>query len=208
MPRALIVEDIADVRVWLSGVVVGACPGATVDVAANAAEARYRLARQSYDLALVDLGLPDGSGMDVVRAIKGQTPETLAIVATINGDDASIVGALAAGADGYLLKDQPADILTRQIRQALAGVPALSPAIARRIMQHFCQTGPAAEEPALTGREADVLSHIGRGLRNAEVAETLGIAEATVAGHIKAVYRKLGIGSRAEAAWHAARLGL
>ncbi|WP_109261354.1 response regulator transcription factor [Hyphobacterium indicum] len=208
MTRVLIVEDIADVRAWLSDVMISACPDARIETAADTRSARARLGREPYDLALVDLGLPDGSGFDVLRAIKAESPGTLCVVATILGDDASIVGALAAGADGYLLKDQPGDLLARHIRQILDGLPALSPAIARRIMDHFRKTGPAAPDAELTSRERDVLAQIGRGLRNHEAAAALGISEHTVAAHIKSVYRKLDISSRAEAAWHAARLGL
>ena len=208
MTRVLIVEDIADVRAWLSDVMISACPDALIETAADTRSARARLGREPYDLALVDLGLPDGSGFDVLRAIKAESPGTLCVVATILGDDASIVGALAAGADGYLLKDQPGDLLARHIRQILDGLPALSPSIARRIMDHFRKTGPAAPDAELTSRERDVLAQIGRGLRNHEAAAALGISEHTVAAHIKSVYRKLDISSRAEAAWHAARLGL
>jgi DNA-binding NarL/FixJ family response regulator len=208
MTRILIVEDIADVRAWLEGVVIDACPEAEVETASDTRTARARLGGEPYTLALVDLGLPDGSGFDVLRAIKAQSPATVCVVATILGDDASVVGALAAGADGYLLKDQPGALLTRHIRQTLDGVPALSPSIARRIMEHFRNTGPAAPESDLTIREKEVLAQIGRGMRNHEAAKALGIGEHTVAAHIKSVYRKLGISSRAEAAWHAARLGL
>ncbi|HRP11457.1 MAG TPA: response regulator transcription factor [Terricaulis sp.] len=208
MSHVLIVEDLPDVRIWLGGVARAACPGAEVHDAASVRDALAALEHRAYRLALIDLGLPDGSGLEVARAIKGSAPETYCIVTTILGDDASIVAALAAGADGYLLKDQPRDILARQIRDTLEGRPALSPAIARRLMEHFKLTGPAAEDSALTPRERDVLAHVGRGLRNHEAAKELGVSEHTIAGHIKAIYRKLGISTRAEAAWHAARLGL
>ncbi|MAK63133.1 MAG: hypothetical protein CMF75_00070 [Maricaulis sp.] len=88
-------------------------------------------------------------------------------------------------------------------------MPALSPSIARRIMEHFRFTGPAADpEEDLTNREKEVLGLIGRGHRNIDVAQALDLAESTVASHIKSIYRKLGISSRAEASWHATRMGL
>ncbi|MCR6643706.1 MAG: response regulator transcription factor [Terricaulis sp.] len=208
MSHVLIVEDIPDVRAWLCEVARAACAGAEIQEADSVRAALAALETAPFRIALIDLGLPDGSGLDVARAIKANNLETFCIVTTILGDDASIVGALAAGADGYLLKDQPADILARQIRETLDGRPALSPAIARRLMEHFKRTGPAAEDAALTQRERDVLAHVGRGLRNHEAAKALGISDHTVAGHIKSVYRKLGISTRAEAAWHATRLGL
>jgi len=119
-----------------------------------------------------------------------------------------VVAALSQGAEGYLLKDQDASILAHQLRQLTHGIPALSPVIARRIMTHFRHTGPVCAEIRLTRRETDVLALIARGLRNAEVAAELGLAESTVAGYIKDIYRKLGISSRAEASWHATRMGL
>ena len=208
MAHVLIVEDLPDVRAWLGDVALAARGDAEVEAAGSLRQALSAIDARQYSFALIDLGLPDGSGLDVLRAVKARHADTICIVATVLGDDASIVGALAAGADGYLLKDQPAELLTRQIRDTLEGRPGLSPAIARRLMDHFRRTGPAAEELALTPRERDVLAHIGRGLRNHETARALGVSEHTVAGHIKAIYRKLGISTRAEAAWHAAQLGL
>lgn len=207
--RVLILEDHADMRAWLTGVVIEAAPEARIVTAPDMHTALGLVAKdERFDLALIDLGLPDGSGLDVLRALKAKNPETLCCVATILGNDGSVVSALAAGADGYLLKDQTSALLVRQIRQMLDGVPALSPAIARRIMTHFRNTGPVTEEADLTPREREVLGHIGKGLRNQEVASLLGIGTNTVAAHIKAVYAKLGISSRAEAAWHATKLGL
>ena len=208
MQHVLIVEDIAETRRWLAGIVHSAFPGAEIAQAENLRSARALLGGPR-DLALIDLGLPDGSGLDLLRDIRRGGQATICVVTTVMGDDASVVAALSAGADGYLLKENPASVLTRQLSQITLGLPALSPAIARRIMEHFRHTGPAAEPDAnLTSREREVLALIGRGLRNGEVAQAMGIAETTVAGYIKTVYRKLGIASRAEAAWHAARLGL
>ena len=208
MKRILILEDIAETRDWLCDLVRQAFGDAEIDTAGLIRQARALLNR-SYDLALIDLGLPDGSGLDLLRTIRSTHPETICVVTTVMGDDATVVSALSAGAQGYLLKENPAPVLARQLQQIGDGVPALSPSIARRIMEHFRYTGPLAdEEQQLTARETEVLGLIGRGLRNAEVARDLGIAETTVAGYIKAVYRKLGISSRAEAAWHATRMGL
>jgi DNA-binding NarL/FixJ family response regulator len=208
MTRVLIVEDLRETRRWLTQIVGAAFPGSELHEAANLRAGIAQSAARDYDLALIDLGLPAGSGLDVLRNLRLLRPETICIVTTVMGDDASIVGALAAGAQGYLLKEQPQDLLVRQLRQTAEGIPALSPSVARRIMEHFQRTGPAAPEDGLTARERDVLGLIGRGLRNAEVAETLGISEYTVSGYIKDIYRKLGISSRAEASWHATRMGL
>jgi DNA-binding NarL/FixJ family response regulator len=207
MTKILIVEDLSETRRWLSEIVSAAFEKSEIHEAASM-RAGIAQAARDYDVALIDLGLPDGSGLDVLRNLRLIRPQTVCVVTTVMGDDASIVGALSAGAQGYLLKEQPQDLLVRQLKQMAEGIPALSPSVARRIMEHFKRTGPAAPEDDLTGREREVLGLIGRGLRNGEVAETLGISENTVAGYIKDIYRKLGISSRAEASWHAARLGL
>ncbi len=209
MKSILIVEDIAETRRWLSEIAAEAFPGCVVEEAASMRTGIARVASVDFDMAMIDLGLPDGSGLEVLRNLRLVRPETVCVVTTVMGDDAHIVAALSAGADGYLLKEQPEDLLARQLRQLAQGIPALTPSIARRIMEHFRYTGPAADaEDELTSRETQVLAMIGRGLRNAEVAADMKIAESTVAGYIKTIYRKLGISSRAEAAWHAARMGL
>lgn len=208
MMRVLIVEDVAETRRWLVEIVAAAFPEAHITTAETLRLARSRL-HQSCDLALIDLGLPDGSGLDLLHQIRNSGASTICVVTTVMGDDASVVGALSAGAMGYLLKENPAGILVRQLAQIHMGSPALSPSIARRIMEHFSLTGPAhMPECQLTERETEVLALIARGLRNVEVAETLSLAPTTVASYIKSVYRKLGISSRAEASWHATRLGL
>ncbi|PVE47861.1 response regulator [Pararhodobacter aggregans] len=208
MTRVLIVEDLSETRRWLAEIVTTAFPGCEIHEAASMRAGIGQVAARDFDVALIDLGLPDGSGLDVMRNLRLLRPQTICVVTTVMGDDASIVGALSAGAQGYLLKEQPQDLLTRQLRQMAEGIPALSPSVARRIMEHFRRTGPAAPDDDLTAREREVLGLIGRGLRNGEVAAQLTIAETTVAGYIKSIYRKLGISSRAEASWHAARLGL
>lgn len=208
MTRVLIVEDLSETRRWLAEIVTTAFPGCEIHEAASMRAGIGQVAARDFDVALIDLGLPDGSGLDVLRNLRLLRPQTICVVTTVMGDDASIVGALSAGAQGYLLKEQPQDLLTRQLRQMAEGIPALSPSVARRIMEHFRRTGPAAPDDDLTAREREVLGLIGRGLRNGEVAAQLTIAETTVAGYIKSIYRKLGISSRAEASWHAARLGL
>ena len=208
MTRILIVEDLSETRRWLIEIANAAFPGCQIHEAASLRAGIAQSAARDHDLALIDLGLPDGSGLDVLRNLRLLRPETICIVTTVMGDDASIVGALAAGAQGYLLKEQPQDMLVRQLKQTAEGIPALSPSVARRIMEHFRRTGPSAPEEALTTRERDVLGLIGRGLRNGEVAETLGISDSTVSGYMKDIYRKLGISSRAEASWHATRMGL
>jgi DNA-binding NarL/FixJ family response regulator len=208
MQRILIVEDVFETRNWLIDLAKDAFTGAEITAVATVREARQAL-RWMPDLALIDLGLPDGSGLDVLRAIRESGSETLCVVTTVMGDDATVVAALSAGADGYLLKESPRAVLAGQLARISEGIPPLSPAIARRIMEHFRRTGPVMDEhTSLTRRELEVLALIARGMRNTEVAAELNLAVTTVAGYIKTIYRKLGISSRAEAAWHAASMGL
>ena len=118
-------------------------------------------------------------------------------------------GLREAGAQGYLLKSDPRELILHNLRQLPDGAPPLSPSIARRVMDHFRTTGPNIDDTAtLTPREAEVLSLVARGLRVADVATALELAPSTVSSHVKAIYRKLNISSRAEAAYLAARLGL
>lgn len=209
MMRILIVEDVAQTRHWLADIAREAFPGCRIAEAASMRAGLAAAAQAEIDLALIDLGLPDGSGLEVLRSLKLVCPEAMPIVTTVMGDDAHIVAALSAGAQGYLLKESPPDLLAAQLKRLADGIPALSPSIARRIMEHFRYTGPAADpEEDLTAREKEVLGLIGRGLRNVDVAASLDLAESTVASHIKSIYRKLGISSRAEASWHATRMGL
>lgn len=209
MNRVLIVEDIAETRAWLRRMITTAFPNSEIREAVDRRSGIHAAQGEDFDLVIVDLGLPDGRGEDVITAFKAAQPGARLIVATVMGDDASIVSALSAGAEGYLLKDTPDDLFLRQIKQLQDGVAALSPAIARRIVQHFQTTAVAASpDTGLTHRECDVLALIGQGARNAEAARQLGVTESTVATHIKSIYSKLGISTRAEAALKAARMGL
>ena len=165
---------------------------------------------ERYDLALVDLALPDGRGVDFLRDLAERSGgATRSVVVTIYADDHHLFDAIAAGAGGYLLKDMGRDELVRYLRRLEAGETPLSPAVARRMLDYFRKPQTAAEpEAALTPRETEVLRLIGRGLRSGEAAKVMGVTELTVAGYVKAIYRKLNICSRAEAALEAAKRGL
>ena len=209
MRSGFILEDVPETRQWLTVLLQEAFEGISVQAAGTVREGAQLVRSAAFDVALIDLSLPDGNGLDVLRSYRKASPEGAAIVTTVMSDDSHIVSALAAGADGYLLKEQPYEMLVRQLRELSSGIPALSPSVARRIMSHFRLTGPLeSEEENLTKRETEVLALIARGLRNSEAAAALGISDNTVSGYIKTIYRKLGISSRAEASWHASRMGL
>lgn len=209
MKTILLVEDIAETRAWLREAAELAFPGCRISEATRVRDGLGLMQSQAFDLAILDLGLPDGDGGQLILAMKEHHPAATVVVATVMGDDASVITALSNGADGYLLKDARQDVFVRQLTAIDQGEPALSPSIARRIIEHFRRTAMVETEGGdLTPRERDVLSLIGRGLRNAEAASALGLSEHTIAGHIKSVYSKLGISTRAEAALLASRLGL
>lgn len=208
-PRdVLIVEDLPSSQDWLVAVLAIAFPDATVRLAASLAAARECIAQAAPDLALVDLGLPDGSGVDLILALRERAPGCACVVTTIYADDHHLFPALRAGATGYLLKDAPQQRLATQLRGIVEGEPPLSPAIARRLLQVF-EPPPASEAAEhLSPRERETLVLIAKGYRLNEVAESLGVTRNTAAGYIKSVYRKLAVSSRAEATLAALRLGL
>jgi len=207
--EALIVEDVRQSLTFLAQIVLRVYPDAKVTEAPNMRAALDWCDRRQFDLAMVDLNLPDGDGFAVLRRLTVTQEDVVAVVTTVMGTDASIVAALSAGAHGYLLKSDPEELIEQHLKQIAAGVPPLSPAIARRVMDHFRATGPNTDHMRdLTVREAEVLKLIARGLRVAEVADTLGLAPSTVSSHVKAIYRKLNISSRAEATYQATRMGL
>lgn len=216
MQHALIVEDLPHVREWLGAVLKAAFPHAQISLASRRDTALRCVAEQTFDLALIDLDLPDGSGVDVVGALHHHQPQALPVVVTIYDDDAHLFPALQAGAFGYLLKDQPTEVLVVQLLRLLDGEPQLSPPIARRVLAHFASgvqpprtlQHPVEDGVHLTVRETEVLQRVAKGYTLLEIAQQFGLSRHTVDHYVKQVYRKLNVSSRAEAALEAARRGL
>jgi DNA-binding NarL/FixJ family response regulator len=208
MKTCLLVEDLPESQRWLTRALEASFPGVAITATASLAEAREQLqARPAPALALVDLGLPDGSGIELIAELARRAPGTVCVVASIYDDDRHLFPALRAGAQGYLLKDQPWEQIAELLRGIVEGRPPLSPAIARRLLGYF-RPAPDPELEGLTAREREVLSLIGRGITQAETARLLGISAHTVCGYVKDIYRKLSVSSRAEAALVAQRIGL
>ncbi len=217
--EALIVEDSVRMRAVFSETLEEVFPGVVVTEAGSLREAHDYLEERTtgvapQGIALVDIGLPDGSGVELIRRLAEESPELVPVVITIYDDDSHLFDAMAAGARGYLLKDQSRGVLRKYLLRIAAGEPVLSPSIARRMMAFFQQADVSrlqdarAQCSALTPREQDVLKLLAKGLRNGEVAKSLAISEHTVADYVKSIYRKLEICSRAEAALAAVNLGL
>jgi len=205
---ALIVEDVREAQQWLLRALSSSFPAIAVRTADTLHQARALLGSQpAPQLALIDLGLPDGSGIDLIAEIKREAPATICVVVSIFDDDQHLFPALRAGAQGYLLKDQPQKQIVELLQGITQGRPPLSPAIARKLLTFFHAAPPELPE-ALTRRETEVLSLIAKGITQAEAARMLGISTHTVCGHVKEIYRKLNVSSRAEAALTAQKLGL
>lgn len=210
--RVLIVEDVKETACWLEARVRAAFgAGVSVRQAATLSAARKLLQGEIFDTAVVDLGLPDGNGVDLIQELMAGDRRISVVVATIYDDDAHIFSALRSGARGYLLKDQGDEDIERALAGIREGVPPISPSVARRMMDFFVQHErhvPAPEAERLTAREKEVLILIANGLSVIEAAASLGISAHTARGYVKEIYRKLGISSRAEASLRASRMGL
>lgn len=208
MKTALILEDLPAAAAGLAAVLKTVFPAIQEQHAASIAAAHDLLGQFSPEIALLDLGLPDGSGMAIIERLRKDQPQCFCVVTTIFADDVHLFPALRAGAQGYLLKDQPTPQLVRALAGILDGEPPLSPAIARRLLGVF---GPADDHPddrRLSPRERETLTLIAKGFKVSEVADQLGITRHTAAGNLKSIYRKLQVTSRAEATLEAARMGL
>lgn len=206
--RGLIVEDLPAARDWLMVALTAAFPGIHVATGANLAEARAQVVTQVPDIALIDIGLPDGSGIDLIAQLNREQPQVMSVVTSVFDDDTHIFAALGAGASGYLLKDGSCEDLTAMLQRIVEGQPPLSPAIARRLLGFFGPRDVVEDETHLTSRERDVLALIAKGYTTAKVADLLGITRNTASGYVKVIYRKLNISSRAEAALEASRRGI
>ena len=135
MINILLLEDLPEIRAWLSSSAMQVFPDSRRSLKPRACTMRWAWARSAikFDLALVDLGLPDGSGVDVVAALREHQPETQSVVVTIHDDDEHLFPALQAGAFGYILKEQARELIIEQLQRISQGEPPLSPSIARRV---------------------------------------------------------------------------
>ncbi len=176
-----------------------------VGEAADGAEA-LRLARQLRpDVVLMDLLMPVMDGITATAAIRSELPDTEVLALTSVLEDASVVGAVRAGAIGYMLKDTQADALCLAIKAAAAGQVQLTPRAAARLMQAV--SAPESPEE-LTERETEVLRLLAQGQSNKQIARNLQIGEKTVKTHVSNILSKLGVQSRTQATLYAIRIGL
>jgi NarL family two-component system response regulator LiaR len=176
-----------------------------VGEAANGEEALKLVGQLQPDVVLMDLLMPVMDGIESTKKIRKKFPDTEVIALTSVLEDASVVGAVRAGAIGYLLKDTDADELCQAIKSAAAGQVQLDPKAAERLMREI----RAPESPEkLTDREVEVLRLVAVGKANKEIANELFISETTVKTHVSNILMKLGVPSRTQAALYAVRIGL
>jgi len=199
--RLLIVDDHPVVRDGLRGLFADDPDFQVVGEAANGAEAVARVERVGADVVLMDLRMPEMSGVEAITRLRRTAPGVRVLVLTTYDTDSDVLPAIEAGATGYLLKDAPREELIRAVRAAFAGEAVLSPAVARRLMGQVGKPPPAA----LSQRELEVLALIADGATNREAAAKLFVSEATVKTHLLHAYEKLGVRDRAAAVAEAYR---
>lgn len=213
--RVALVEDDAACRTALAHALQAAPDMRLQWVAASRAEALAALHESApLDVLLLDLGLPDGSGLDVLAALRVRWPQAAAMVSTIFGDEAHVLGAIEAGAMGYLLKDLSPGAVLDEVRSLHAGGSPINPMVARKLLLRQAQP-PAASPPpagaaaevAPSAREAELLRMVARGHTLDEVARAMGVSRHTVRTFVRRVYAKLQVTTQAEAVSAAARKG-
>jgi len=224
--RVLLIEDNVELARKFSDAI---CADPSMDLVATVytgTDGLTQLQNLNPDVILVDLGLPDISGIEIIRQAFEQDQNIDVLVVTMVSDDHHIMASLEAGATGYLLKDTPPEQICRSIHEIRSGGSPISPSIARRVLKKFHigsnTQSPAIVEPCapeklspsaefaceLTLREVEILRLIAKGLSFSEVGVTLDISTHTVVTHVKKIYRKLSVHSRGEAVFEATQLGL
>ena len=206
--RVLIADDHVVVRQGLR-MLLALDPELEVAGEASDGAECLRLARALQpDVVLMDLMMPVMDGIAATSAIRRELPETEVLALTSALDDASVVGAVRAGAIGYLLKNTEASDLIQSIKAAAEGQVQLSPEAALRLMREVTPAEAPAASETLTERERDVLRLLAQGLANKEIARELHVGEKTVKTHVSNILVKLGVQSRTQAALQATRMGL
>jgi DNA-binding NarL/FixJ family response regulator len=208
----LVVEDDMNTRSYLVEALSADEGSYTVATAATLREGVLALTDRVPDVMLVDLGLPDGNGLDLIRGARELSTDVLTLVITVFGDEATVIGAIEAGAQGYLLKSEAPEDLRECVRQLLAGGAPISPGIASHLLRRFqsieSDHNAANGNAKLTTRERDVLELLVKGLPYKEVGDLLGVTRNTVTSHVRSIYRKLEVTSRGEAVFEALRQGI
>ena len=216
----MVVEDDAAFRARFCRIVAQSEELSLLAAVGDLAAARATLERQVPDVLLIDLGLPDGSGIDLIRETAAKHPATDIMVVTVFGDEQHVIASIEAGATGYILKDSLPEQFVGLIAQLRAGGSPISPMIARQLLRRMKPAAAPASsalgkppgsdtpEQALSPRESEVLGLIAKGFNFAEIARLLEVSPHTITAHVKKIYQKLAVHSRGEAVYEATRMGL
>ena len=217
MTRVLIVEDDAAFRKRYAEMLSHDASFEVVASVGTGGEGLAMLDLREPDVLLVDLGLPDISGIEVIRHANQTLPKCECMVVTVFGDEEHVLASIEAGAAGYLLKDASEESFIAGIRELINGGSPISPIIARRLLKRFqSESGSAAVDAAsesssgvaLSVREKEILLLASKGFNYPEMGKLMGISPHTVTSHVKKIYRKLAVHSRGEAVFEANRMGL
>jgi two-component system response regulator DegU len=200
--RIVIVDDHPIVRAGLHQVLMTA--GMTVVAeGANGADALRLIGEVHPDVLVLDVNLPDMSGVEVTRHLRAQGTSTAVLILTVYFDEQTVLGLLDAGAAGYVLKDDAAETLVSAVRVVASGESWLSPRVAAKVMRLARHEATQVPLSPLTPREQDVLQLLAQGLDNEAIAQRLTLTRRTVANHVSTIYSKLGVSSRIEAVLYA-----
>ncbi len=207
--RVFVVDDHELVRRGLIELIDTEEDLSVVGQAGDVQEALLTLASITADVAVLDVRLPDGSGIELCREIRSLYPNVKVLMLTSFLDDEAILGAVLGGASGYVIKDIKNLDLLEAIRKVAAGETLLDIALVSNVTSRLRKVdSPASEIYELTDQEQRVLEHIGRGLTNRQIAESMCLAEKTIKNYVSSLLGKLGLERRTQAAALAARLGL
>jgi two-component system NarL family response regulator len=206
--KVALVEDNEKTREYLSALLGGSDGMELVCVCSSGEEALEKIPFVPPDVIVMDINLPGISGVDLTRTLKAQIPRMEVLVLTINEDRENLFAALQAGASGYLVKGSPSAEIIAAISLLMAGGAPMSPVIARYVIEEFHEVKTVRTPSALTSREREVLQGVAAGLSERKLAEKLSVSPHTVHTHIKKIYRKLQVGSRAEAVLKARNKGI
>lgn len=210
---ALIVEDDAATQQRLSRLLAASTGGGGhIVIASGIVQAKAQIAKQIPGIVLVDIGLPDGSGIELIHWLHHHHPHVQAVVISAWGSEETVLTALQAGAIGYLLKERQDVELELALQSIQRGGAPIDPFVARRILTLLPAVLPAAasagDENVLSERETEILGLVARGYSNREIADLTALSRFTIEGHAKAIYRKLAVSSRTAAVFEAKSRGL